>query len=165
MKQLLARMRVPVKILTVIAMISLVTLVVTWIGASSLDRANREYSELTLGKLPSTAHIARLNRLLESMPYAGYRAVAYDGNSPMARQAQTEEKQSYTQAKALLDEIEHEDASTRFGARSTACRTRRPPPSSAACGTTTPPHWRFCAKSIRRSRRSPSGSRPSTTSG
>ncbi|WP_245653591.1 methyl-accepting chemotaxis protein [Sphingomonas pituitosa] len=113
MKQLLARMRVPVKILTVIAMISLVTLVVTWIGASSLHRANRDYSELTLGKLPSTAHTARLNRLLEAMPYAGYRSVAYDGNSPMARQAQAEEKQSYAQAKTLLDEIEREDASAK----------------------------------------------------
>lgn len=113
MKQLLARVRVPVKILTVIAMISLVTLIITAISASSLSRTNREYSELTLGTLPSTTHTARLNRLIEGMAYAGYRAVAYDGNSPMARQSQTEELQNYTQAKALMDEIEREDGSAK----------------------------------------------------
>jgi methyl-accepting chemotaxis protein len=113
MTQLLARVRVPVKILAVIAMISMVTLVLTGIGASSLNHANRNYSELTLIKLPSTAHTARLNRLLEAMPYAGYRAVAYDGNSPMARETEGEEKQNYAQAKALLIEIEREDPSAK----------------------------------------------------
>lgn len=113
MKQLLARVRVPVKILAVIAMISLVTLVVTWIGASSLKHANRTYSELTLGKLPSTAHTARLNRLIEALAYAGYRAVAYEGNSAMARETEGEEKQNYEQAKALLGDIEREDPSAK----------------------------------------------------
>ncbi|WP_313535245.1 methyl-accepting chemotaxis protein [Sphingomonas sp.] len=113
MKQLLARVRVPVKILAVIAMISVVTLIVSAISASSLNRANRDYSELTLGKLPATTHTARLNRLIEAMAYAGYRAVAYDGNSPMARETEGEEKDSYTQAKALLEQIQQEDPSAK----------------------------------------------------
>jgi methyl-accepting chemotaxis protein len=113
MKQLLARVRVPVKILAVIALISLVTLIVSAISASSLNRANRDYSELTLGTLPGTTHTARLNRLLGAMAYAGYRAVAYDGNSTMARETEGEEKDNYTQAKALLGQIEQEDPSAK----------------------------------------------------
>ncbi|MET3725745.1 methyl-accepting chemotaxis protein [Sphingomonas trueperi] len=113
MKQLLARVRVPVKILAVIAMISFVTLVVSGIGASSLNRANRDYSELTLGTLPGAAHTSRLNRLVGSMAYAGYRAVAYDGNSPMAREANDEELKHYAEAKTLLDIIEREDPTSK----------------------------------------------------
>jgi methyl-accepting chemotaxis protein len=113
MKHLLARVRVPVKILAVIALISMVTLVVSAISASSLNRANRDYSELTLGTLPGTTHTARLNRLLGAMAYAGYRAVAYDGNSKMARETEGEEKENYAQAKALLGQIEQEDPSAK----------------------------------------------------
>ncbi|RSV40708.1 methyl-accepting chemotaxis protein [Sphingomonas sp. ABOLD] len=47
------------------------------------------------------------------MAYAGYRAVAYDGNSTMARETEGEEKDNYTQAKALLGQIEREDPSAK----------------------------------------------------
>ncbi|OAN57599.1 methyl-accepting chemotaxis protein [Sphingomonas sp. TDK1] len=109
MKQLLARVRVPVKILAVVAMINVVSLVLTGIAASSLNHANRDYSELTLGTLPGAVHTARLNRLIAAMPYAGYRAVANDGSSAMAREAETEEKHNYEQTKTLLTDIAQED--------------------------------------------------------
>ncbi|WP_294331743.1 methyl-accepting chemotaxis protein [uncultured Sphingomonas sp.] len=112
MKTLLARVRVPVKILSVIGLISLVPAIVTWLGASSLTHNNQAYSALTLSKLPSATHLARVNRLLVTMAYDGYRVMAYDGGSDIARASAAQEQASYEQAKALIGDIEHEDSST-----------------------------------------------------
>ncbi|WP_010543386.1 HAMP domain-containing protein, partial [Sphingomonas elodea] len=112
MKNLLARVGVPAKILSVIAAISLVTLVVTWLGASSLTRTNQEYSTLTLAKLPSTTHLARLNRILVAMAYDGYRVMAYDGASSMARKSDEDEMASYDQAKKLIAQVVREAPET-----------------------------------------------------
>ena len=112
MKTMLARVRVPAKILSVIGVISLVTAIVTWLGASSLTHTNQAYSELTLSKLPSATRLARLNRLVVTIAYDGYRVMAYDGTTAMARTSDAEEATSYEQAKALIAEIERDDPST-----------------------------------------------------
>ena len=113
MKTLLARAQVPAKILSVIGLISLVTAIVTWLGASSLTHSNQSYSGLTQSKLPSATHLARVNRLLVTMAYDGYRVMAYDGGTAMARASDTQEQASYDQAKALITQIEQEDPTTK----------------------------------------------------
>ncbi|ATY32036.1 methyl-accepting chemotaxis protein [Sphingomonas psychrotolerans] len=105
MSDLLARIKISVKILSLLLMLGLVTLGVSFYGSRALVSTAADYSVLVDKKLPITTRLARVNRLASQMLYASYRVMTYPGGSPGSRDAVEEERTSYQSAAKILDEV------------------------------------------------------------
>ncbi|WP_029935678.1 methyl-accepting chemotaxis protein [Sphingomonas sp. UNC305MFCol5.2] len=109
MVDLLARIKIPVKILGLLLMLGLITLGVSFYGSRALTKTDADYAVLVDVKLPITTKLARANRLGSQMLYASYRVMAYPGGSAASRAAVEEERASYEGAVKLFDEVKQLD--------------------------------------------------------
>jgi methyl-accepting chemotaxis protein len=110
MADILARIKIPAKIMGLLLMLGLVTLAISFYGSRSLVAADADYSVLVDSKLPVTTKLARVNRLASQMLYSSYRVMAYPGGSAAGREAE-QEGASYEQAIKLLEETKQLDPS------------------------------------------------------
>ena len=111
METILARIKIPAKIIAVLLMLGIATISVAFISSNTLKKADTDYSQLTDHKLPVTTKLARVNRHVTAMVYAGYRTLAYPGGSAAGREAVEAEKKSFDAANKLLDEVQALDPS------------------------------------------------------
>ncbi|WP_404337492.1 methyl-accepting chemotaxis protein [Sphingomonas sp. MMS12-HWE2-04] len=105
MADLLARFKIPTKIMALLLMLGVVTLVVSFYGSRVLLKSDADYSELTDVKLPIATKLARVNRFATQMLYASYRVMAYDGGSAENRASAELERTAYDKAVKILDDV------------------------------------------------------------
>ncbi|NIJ20780.1 methyl-accepting chemotaxis protein [Sphingomonas naasensis] len=105
MADLLARIKIPVKILGLLLMLGLITLSIAFYGARALVGADSAYEQLVDHQLPGTTKLARVNRFGTQMLYASYRVMAYPGGSAAGRASAELEATSYANVGKTLDEI------------------------------------------------------------
>ncbi|AQR73587.1 methyl-accepting chemotaxis protein [Sphingomonas sp. LM7] len=105
MADLLARIKIPVKIMGLLLMLGVITLSVAFYGSRALVGADAAYEQLVDKRLPITTKLARANRFVTQMLYASYRVMAYPGGSASGRVAAEQERQSYDNAVKVLEEI------------------------------------------------------------
>jgi methyl-accepting chemotaxis protein len=101
----LANLRIQFKIMLLLALLAVVTIGLTFYAGSMLMRVDSSYSKLTDTTLPGTAKLIRANRFATAMGYAGYRAMAYDAQSPQARAAVKEAETAFEKAKRYFAEV------------------------------------------------------------
>jgi methyl-accepting chemotaxis protein len=109
MADLLARIKIPVKIMGLLLMLGLITLGVSFYGSRALVNADSAYEQLVDKKLPITTQLARANRNVTEMLYASYRVMAYPGGSAGGRKAAEQERVAYDNALKVFDEIKQID--------------------------------------------------------
>jgi methyl-accepting chemotaxis protein len=109
MADILARIKIPVKILGLLLMLGLITLGVSFYGSRALMNTDADYAVLVDTKLPITTKLARVNRLGSQMLYASYRVMTYPAGSAAGRAAAEEERASYESAIKALDEVKQLD--------------------------------------------------------
>jgi methyl-accepting chemotaxis protein len=78
----LDNLKISVKILSVIGLLSAVTALVVVLGALSLHGVDQTYTQLAAKEEPAVLALARGARSVNILGYATYRAIAYPGNSP-----------------------------------------------------------------------------------
>jgi hypothetical protein len=78
----LDNLKISVKILSVIGLLSAVTALVVVLGALSLRDVDQTYTQLAAKEEPAVLALARGARSVNILGYATYRAIAYPGNSP-----------------------------------------------------------------------------------
>src|SRR3984957_19428851 len=83
----LDNLKISVKILSVIGLLSAVTALVVILGAVSLHGVDQTYSQIAAKEEPAVLALARGARSINIIGYATYRAVAYPGGSPEATAA------------------------------------------------------------------------------
>ena len=105
MESLLGRIKIPAKIVSVLLLLGLASLAAALVATSALSTIDANYSQLTNSKLPATVKLVRANRYVAMMIYAGYRTLAYDGNSAEARAAAAESAKAYENAQANFAEV------------------------------------------------------------
>jgi methyl-accepting chemotaxis protein len=103
---MLAKFKIPTKILALVAIVAAVGLSMSLFGSKELQRIDSSYSDLVENHMPVATELARANRRASDMAYAGYRALAYDGGSKIAQQADEIELANYEAGKKLLDNAE-----------------------------------------------------------
>jgi len=108
---MMSRLGISTKIMALLIALGLLTVGVAINGSRTLLYADTRYSLLVDHKLPVTVLMARANRRIVAIPYAGYRAYAYDGASAEARAASSKAKADYEGAKALFDQAKERDPS------------------------------------------------------
>jgi len=101
---MLAKLKIPTKILALVIMVAAVGFILALFGSNALNQTTSQYSELVEEQMPVATQMARANRRATDIAYAGYRALAYDGNSQMGRAASEAEKASYASSNKLFDE-------------------------------------------------------------
>lgn len=99
-----SNLQIQLKIMSLLAVLGLVTVGVAWLGGHLMAKADASYGELVTRTLPDSVKLARANRQATQMMYAGYRTVAYDGATPAARAAVEDEKAAYAKAAKILDD-------------------------------------------------------------
>ena len=109
MADLLARIKIPVKIMGLLLMLGLITLGVSFYGSRALVNADGAYEQLVDKKLPIATKLARVNRFGTQMLYASYRVMAYPGGSSAGRASAELERAAYGNAVKLFDEIKQID--------------------------------------------------------
>jgi methyl-accepting chemotaxis protein len=77
-------LKISVKILSVIGLLSAVTALVVILGAVSLHSVDQTYSQLAVKEEPAILALARGARSVNILGYAAYRSIAYPGSSPQA---------------------------------------------------------------------------------
>ncbi|MFS2109453.1 methyl-accepting chemotaxis protein [Sphingomonas sp. Sphisp140] len=100
---LLAKFKIPTKILALVIMIAGVGFAVSLFGTNSLDSITAKYSTLVEEQMPVSTAMARANRRGTDIAYAAYRALAYDGASREARETVGKEQASFDSANKLFD--------------------------------------------------------------
>ncbi len=103
---LLSKFKISTKIVALVLMLAVLTLGVTWYGSTTLGQVNSRYTHLVADELPVTIKLARVNRRTTELAYAAYRALAYDGASKQAQEADDVEKTNFDSANQLLEEAE-----------------------------------------------------------
>ncbi|WP_084579912.1 methyl-accepting chemotaxis protein [Sphingomonas azotifigens] len=89
-----------------LGLLGIVTLGVAWYGRSVLNTVDANYSQLTDVVHPDTAKLIRVNRLTQTMMYAAYKTLVYEGTSDAAKKAAADEAAAYKQASDYLNEVE-----------------------------------------------------------
>jgi methyl-accepting chemotaxis protein len=80
-------LKISVKILSVIGLLSAITALVVILGAVSLHGVDQTYSQIVGKEDPAILAVARAARSANIIGYAAYRSIAYPGNSPQAAAA------------------------------------------------------------------------------
>jgi methyl-accepting chemotaxis protein len=100
---MLAKFKIPTKILALVVMVAAVGFALALFGSNALNHTASQYSELVEEQMPVATQMARANRRAADIAYAGYRALAYDGASKTAREAGQVEQSSYDSSNKLFD--------------------------------------------------------------
>ena len=103
---MLTKLKIPTKILALVALIATVGMGVALFGSNALLRIDTRYSEVIEKQMPVAIELARANRRVSDIAYAGYRAFAYDGSSKTAQDAGRIEQDNFQAASELLDNAE-----------------------------------------------------------
>ena len=93
-------LKISVKILSVIGLLSAVTALIVVLGALSLHSVDSTYTQLAAKEEPAVLALARATRSVAIIGYGAYRSIAYPGNSPEAIAAA---KSVNTNSKNALD--------------------------------------------------------------
>ncbi|WP_237718452.1 methyl-accepting chemotaxis protein [Sphingomonas sp. HT-1] len=88
-----------------LSVLAIATIGMGWYGSRVSNTIDTQYSQLVDVTMPDTAKLVRVNRLVNTMMYASYRTLAYDGRSAKAKQAAKEEADAYKQAIDYLGEV------------------------------------------------------------
>ncbi len=100
------KVALPAVILTVVA------LAIVGMGAVQARKVEANTKLLVEHRGPAELEAARFNRRIASIGYAAYRAVAYQGTSPEAKQASDEVDSAYKEAKERLADVKRADPSS-----------------------------------------------------
>jgi methyl-accepting chemotaxis protein len=100
----LDNLKISVKILSVVALLSAVTALVVILGALSLHGVDQTYTQLAAKQEPALLAMARGARSINIVGYATYRAIAYPGASPEATAAAKSVETNSGNAASLLNE-------------------------------------------------------------
>jgi methyl-accepting chemotaxis protein len=103
---LLAKFKIPTKILALVIMIASVGFSLSLFGSNALNSITTEYSDVVETRMPVGTEMARVNRHMSDMAYAAYRALTYDGASRITQQASGVEQTNFESANALFDSSE-----------------------------------------------------------
>jgi methyl-accepting chemotaxis protein len=102
----LDNLKISVKILSVVGLLSAVTALVVALGALSLHSVDQTYSQIAAKEEPAVLALARAARSINIVGYAAYRAIAYPGASPEAQAAAKSVESNYNNAANYLTEAE-----------------------------------------------------------
>lgn len=105
MLALLSNLKIRTKILILQLLAGLTCVGLASAAYWSMTGLSAGYSDLIHSKLPSTTRLARVQRLATEMAYGGYKAIAYDGRSAIARALPAEEARANRQAQEILAEL------------------------------------------------------------
>ena len=98
-------LKIQLKIMSLLAVLGVVTLGVAWLGARAVMTADASYSEIVHTQLPNTVKLVRTARFATAMVYDGYKVTYYDGSSAAARAAAEEEQASFEKASAHFADV------------------------------------------------------------
>ncbi len=104
--QFLANLKIQFKIMMMLGLLGIVTLGVAWYGGGVMRKIDADYSQLTDVVHPDTAKLIRVNRLTQTMMYAAYKTLVYEGSSAQAKKSVADEAAAYKQAVDYLNEVE-----------------------------------------------------------
>jgi methyl-accepting chemotaxis protein len=110
--QFLANLKIQFKIMMMLGLLGIVTLGVAWYGSRVMKSIDADYSQLTDVVHPDTAKLIRVNRLTQTMMYAAYKTLVYEGASAQAKKAAADEAAAYKQATDYLNEVEATEKGT-----------------------------------------------------
>jgi methyl-accepting chemotaxis protein len=102
----LDNLKISVKILSVIGLLSAVTVLIVILGALSLHGVDSTYSQIAGKDDPAILALARASRSANIIGYAAYRAIAYPGASPEAQTAAKSVQTNYDNAVKFIAEAE-----------------------------------------------------------
>ena len=102
----LDNLKISVKILSVVGLLSAVTALVVLLGALSLHSIDKTYSQIAGKDNPAVLAIARAARSANIVGYAAYRAIAYPGDSPEAQASAKSVEANYNNALKFLANAE-----------------------------------------------------------
>jgi methyl-accepting chemotaxis protein len=105
----LDNLKISVKILSVVGLLSAVTALVVILGAFSLHSVDQTYTQLAAKEEPAVIALARGARSINIVGYAAYRAIAYPGASPEATAAAKSVDTNSNNAVNLLTEAKGYD--------------------------------------------------------
>ncbi len=100
---MLAKFKIPTKILALVAMMAAIGFAVSLFGTNSLNTITDRYASLVEYRLPVSTAMARANRRGTDIAYTAYRALAYDGASQTARDTVRIEQSNFESANKLFD--------------------------------------------------------------
>ncbi|MEG3144653.1 methyl-accepting chemotaxis protein [Sphingomonas sp. RT2P30] len=103
--KILENSRITTKIISLLAMLGVLTVAIGWIGSNALRRTNGTYTAL-VGDLTSSIKMTQVNMRIAVMTRSGYQAMAYDGASRQAKAAALAEKEAYDGARTRLADVE-----------------------------------------------------------
>ncbi|RZM09733.1 MAG: hypothetical protein EOP67_69455, partial [Sphingomonas sp.] len=98
-------LKIAVKIAILVVSLGLVTLFIVFNGSSQLASVSTGYRALADTALPDNIRLTTVGDRVNAMVYAGYKTMAYDGQSIQARDAATQQKRASTDAHALLQKV------------------------------------------------------------
>jgi methyl-accepting chemotaxis protein len=101
----LDNLKISVKILSVIALLSAVTAFVVVFGSHELSQTEQTYSALTTQAVPARTETVRFIRDMNAIGYAAYRAIAYPGDSAEAKSSATIAEQAFTRSQDTLEKV------------------------------------------------------------
>ena len=102
----LDNLKISVKILSVIGLLSAVTALIVILGALSLHSVDKTYSQIAGKDDPAILAMARAARSANIIGYAAYRAIAYPGASAEAQTSAKSVQSNYDNALNFLAEAE-----------------------------------------------------------
>ncbi len=102
----LDNLKISVKILSVIGLLSALTALIVVLGALSLHSVDKTYSQIAGNDDPAILALARASRSANNNGYAAYRAIAYPGASAEAQTSAKSVQSNYDNALKFLAEAE-----------------------------------------------------------
>src|ERR1700733_12740320 len=102
----LDNLKISVKILSVIGLLSALTALIVVLGALSLHSVDKTYSQIAGKDDPAILALARASRSANIIGYAAYRAIAYAGASSEAQTSAKSVQTNYENAVKFLAEAE-----------------------------------------------------------
>lgn len=104
--QFLANLKIQIKITMMLGLLGIITLGIALHSRNVMVTIDANYSQLSDVFHPDTAKLIRVNRLSQTMMYAAYRTLVYDGTSDAAKKSAADEAAAYKQASDYLNEVE-----------------------------------------------------------
>ena len=103
-------LKVFTKIFLAIMLIGTTFLTSAIYSSLKLRSADDAYSEIISGPVPVTRELSRLNRNINRMAYAAYKAIAYTGESQQARDAKSQFEKAIADSYGNLNKAAEEDS-------------------------------------------------------
>lgn len=103
--QLLRNAKISGKVLALLGMLGALCLGLALYSNSVLKSTDAAYADLANNRLAGTIKLVRFHRLTSDITAAGFRSLAYRGDTPEARANIKLETDTYTQAKKVIGEV------------------------------------------------------------